>query len=1504
MRALKSLSLLSILIFLPLLFYIFSLSLQAAQGSQTSVISNSTFTAPTGPTANAIIISNTLLDEGQPITAQVSGGTSPYTYNFIISQYGAPSNIIAFSGSVSNFLTSNSFVWTTNAIGTFVANVIVTDNAITPETINSVYSANIVVNPAPTAIFLTPSNTILDSGRYVTYNVLLSGGTLPITANLILVSNSIPIQINGANALPGTTYNTIVTGSDGVITFNSLLITTSSSGGYVSFNVVAVDSANTPVTFNAVANTITVNPILSVSISPTSNTLNAGQVLPLATTVTGGTPPFSITYSLLNDLCGSLSAPPNTLSADGTYTIVFTANSALYSNCSTTLRASVEDSASAAVTANATLTIDANVLTSTTSTTSTNTSTSTSSTSTIIAKVIPNSIYNLELDSNLPSQISFNGINYLVPNSIPVSTGNYQINALPVGNFIFSNWQVSNSNASITNTTAANTIVAISGNAIITANFNALTTFYEEGLPSNTAWNVTFNGNTSNAIAPNSITFITSPGQYSFQVANQVVGSNTFVPYPANGLVYAGNSITINFSIFTTSTTSTTSTSTSISTTTTITSTTTITKSIGWQSLVSINNANNSRLQYLIKQFNGLLANVPSVHRKFGNNIIEAINFSNANVPQNSIPSTLSTYFSGAKNIYAANVLILYENHTKGIFSSPININLFSNFSNNKIVSYADHAPVGVKVPILYSPNAPLEEISVITNLNATSILTNVTFLNNIPGNYAKFNNSFYQLIQINSTVSDTNIVSAVYNFSVSKAWIIEQHISPSQVTLYKYINSNSSWIPLPTSIVGENSTTYFYSAVSNSLSTYLVSYSTGGVYGDANPESVTLPSGYKLYICAAGANYTFATSSPAFSWTANILAPPGATALGSANASVGIQTSNICSAYTTGAQYPGLAVAGIGLNQTRYTLFTSASGSSSSASLSYTVATSNSFVVLAGAAGYYNFTTITLPSGCSMQVRKDNIDTFETAFIATCQNAASGSYTLSASLSYLGSAALAAYVFPPYNVVLNDNPTTATITTNGNTYASGSVMRVIGTNAITANKPTTGNWIFNSWIVSNSLNLSIANTLAPSTSLTVMGNGIVTATWNGITKFYETGLPSGAKWNVTYDSILNSSTTNTIVFSTLPGTYSFTIPVQKINGVAYEPSTASGSLYSGNAIAITFKPFSVSISPPSNAVVDAGQYETFTATVYNGISPYTYNILVVNSIAPAVIAHNDLVSGSSAISISYTFQTTSADVSNSPEEANVVVTDSFPATVNSVYSSTFTINPAMTTPSISPTSPATYSPGSTVTFSTSFTGGTPPYTYNWLVVNSITGALLANALYTGVSATSNSFAWTIPSADNGNTVVANVIVTDSASTPVTVNSTKSAVITISSATCTISLGSTAINFGSLNPGANIATTNAITDSNTGTANAYMYVYGGNWIYSSNTAISFYVANTVWSSTANTAYSSATRLSTLATNTTIFVPASGSNTIYFGLAVPGGAPVGAYTQNIIIANQC
>ena len=56
----------------------------------------------------------------------------------------------------------------------------------------------------------------------------------------------------------------------------------------------------------------------------------------------------------------------------------------------------------------------------------------------------------------LPSSqgISLNGVLYYQSNSISIAIGNYPINAIATGNFIFSNWQVSNSNASIANTIA------------------------------------------------------------------------------------------------------------------------------------------------------------------------------------------------------------------------------------------------------------------------------------------------------------------------------------------------------------------------------------------------------------------------------------------------------------------------------------------------------------------------------------------------------------------------------------------------------------------------------------------------------------------------------------------------------------------------------------------------------------------------------------------------------------------------------------------------------------------------------------------------------------------------------------------------------------------------------------------------------------------------------------------------------------------------------------------
>ena len=122
----------------------------------------------------------------------------------------------------------------------------------------------------------------------------------------------------------------------------------------------------------------------------------------------------------------------------------------------------------------------------------------------------------------------------------------------------------------------------------------------------------------------------------------------------------------------------------------------------------------------------------------------------------------------------------------------------------------------------------------------------------------------------------------------------------------------------------------------------------------------------------------------------------------------------------------------------------------------------------------------------------------------------------------------------------------------------------------------------------------------------------------------------------------------------------------------------------------------------------------------------------------------------------------------------------------------------------------------------------------------------------------------------------------------------------VSVATCQISLSTDTLSFGTLNPSLSTSANSAVTDTNAGSASAYMYVYGGNWVSGSN---SFGVSNTVWSAASQTSYTG-TPLSATSSNTAMLVPASGSNTIYFGTAVPASQPSGAYAQTITIENSC
>jgi PGF-pre-PGF domain-containing protein len=539
---------------------------------------------------------------------------------------------------------------------------------------------------------------------------------------------------------------------------------------------------------------------------------------------------------------------------------------------------------------------------------------------------------------------------------------------------------------------------------------------------------------------------------------------------------------------------------------------------------------------------------------------VTEVNYSTASVA--TLPGTFGALFSGEQSVYAENVAIAYTNSKLNASDASIyaaNITQYTNISYVDIysaasgagaVSYAPSIPGKIGVPIFLDRNSTLSGITVRASGSANSIITRISLViqPSVPG----LGSPAYALFSINSTLQDSNVTSAEYNFSVPDSWVMENNISPDQVTLYKL--TGGSWTPLPTSLIGNSSGMYYYSAASNSLSTYVVSFSTGAAAGDASPEKVVLPAGYKLYLCAAGANYTLSTSTSPFSWTQDSAAPTGAPEEGGVNASIGHQSTNKCIARTAGAAAPGLAVAGIGLNETHYSLYSNNASSAYSAALSYNVLENGSFVVIMAAAGYYNLTGVTVPSGCAKQQFINNSDTFESAYVAACQDQPAGTYSVSTASSGPGSTALAAYVFSPYSVVLNDSPSSGEIYTDGSYQLSGNSIMAIGTSAINAIAPS--GYTFIMWQVSNSLNATVANVLSQNTSIAVYGNVVVTAVYNSTSSgvslaISQNQISYGQSVNITSTCTPSTDLCEVLVNSVLEasgaGTASYEFPVSAI---------------------------------------------------------------------------------------------------------------------------------------------------------------------------------------------------------------------------------------------------------------------------------------------------------------------------------------------------------------------
>ncbi len=119
--------------------------------------------------------------------------------------------------------------------------------------------------------------------------------------------------------------------------------------------------------------------------------------------------------------------------------------------------------------------------------------------------------------------------------------------------------------------------------------------------------------------------------------------------------------------------------------------------------------------------------------------------------------------------------------------------------------------------------------------------------------------------------------------------------------------------------------------------------------------------------------------------------------------------------------------------------------------------------------------------------------------------------------------------------------------------------------------------------------------------------------------------------------------------------------------------------------------------------------------------------------------------------------------------------------------------------------------------------------------------------------------------------------------------------------TCYLSATPNTITFGSVPPGSNYADNVLVngTDTN-GNVNSYLFVSGGNWVA---TGLHFGVSNSTWNPTSLSTFAG-NALSTTAANTAILVPFGGSNSIYFGMEVPGGQASGTYTQTITMYASC
>jgi YVTN family beta-propeller protein len=247
---------------------------------------------------------------------------------------------------------------------------------------------------------------------------------------------------------------------------------------------------------------------------------------------------------------------------------------------------------------------------------------------------------------------------------------------------------------------------------------------------------------------------------------------------------------------------------------------------------------------------------------------------------------------------------------------------------------------------------------------------------------------------------------------------------------------------------------------------------------------------------------------------------------------------------------------------------------------------------------------------------------------------------------------------------------------------------------------------------------IGISGGIAPYTFNAYFTNANVPAT--NVFTGSNTFTPSASSNEITLEISTDASYTNNVVvtaYNGLPGAGNFlftnTLTVTGSNTVYgawtfnafFADSTGANTISSSNIVTINPSLTTPTISP-SNPTIDSGQSVTFSSTWSGGTPDYTAKLFssttsTCNTGSTLVQTLSSLTSGSASFS------------SVSPTSTTyycIFITDSATTavTTNSVNSEV-TINPVLSTPTISPSNP-TISSGQSVTFTASWSGGTPTY--------------------------------------------------------------------------------------------------------------------------------------------------------------------------------------------------